>query len=234
MTVVFDKVKHSYTNSQTGERYVSVSQLLSKYKKPFETDFFAEKKAKALGTTKDKVLEMWDAGRQQACDRGVDYHSLLENYINGVEIKEFDDLQNIIGTFTQHFTKSDFKSIYCERMLFNHDYKIAGTSDLVCDVKKDYFDIYDYKTNKKFNLFSKYSKYLLSPIDHLQECEYNTYNLQLSLYAYMYEKETGRRVRRLGIFYFPHEGGLQFFHMPYMKIEALLLLKHYNNGQTDR
>ena len=50
------------------------------------------------------------------------------------------------------------------------------------------FDINDYKTNKVINFYSQYAKKLLPPMDHLDDCQYNIYALQLSIYAYFYEQ----------------------------------------------
>ena len=47
--VIFDSVKHTYTNPETNKIYISVSQLLKKYKEPFDSDFFASKIAKRDG-----------------------------------------------------------------------------------------------------------------------------------------------------------------------------------------
>ena len=46
--------------------------------------------------------------------------------------------------------------------------------------------IFDWKTNKKMNYRSKYQNMMLDPISHLEECEFSTYSLQLSLYNIYY------------------------------------------------
>ena len=66
---------------------------------------------------------------------------------------------------------------------------------------KDRFFIGDFKTNKRFNFYSSFNEYMIGPLSHLTVCEFNTYALQLSLYAYLYEKMTNKKCDGLVIFY---------------------------------
>jgi len=89
-----------------------------------------------------------------------------------------------------------------------------------------------HNTNKKFNFFSPYGNTLLKPFEHLQECQYSVYSLQLSVYALMYEMETGKKCRQIWIGYWDRET-LSFSKIPvmYMKNDAKKLLEFhkYNN-----
>ena len=81
----------------------------------------------------------------------------------------------------------------------------------------------------KFNIISKYNEYLLEPLDHLMNCEYNVYALQVSIYAYMFELLTGKSCQSLRIFYLRDSTGKywQEYNVPYMKLEVERLLNHY-------
>lgn len=221
--VTFDANTHTYTNEH-GEKYISVSTLLGEYKKPFDKEFFSRITAKKRGVSQDVVLKEWEQNTKNACDFGKVVHSIIEDYIKSGIIKDAE----IVDAFKKVFIKK-YVTIHSERILFSDKDKIAGTSDMIVDVNSDTFDVYDLKTNTKFDFDNKYNEYLLKPVHHLQNCKYNTYALQLSLYAYLYSLETGKKPRRLAIFYWDKKD-FQVYNVPYMYWETVVLLKHYNNS----
>lgn len=223
--VIFNKESHTYVNPVTNEIYISVSQLLSKYKEPFKKDFLAEKVAKKQKVSKQTILDQWDEANKKACDRGQNIHTILENYIKKGDIDDGD----IVKTFIKVFDKNDYIEVKNEHLLYCHDNKVAGTSDCIADVDEMHFDVIDFKTNKKFNFENKYGEYLKPPLNNLQHCQYNDYSLQLSLYGYLYSKLTGKRVRKIEILYYD---GISFIKIPvpYLYWEIQVLLKHYGQN----
>ncbi len=222
--VVFNEDKHTYQNPETKEFYTSVSSLLSKYKEPFDKDFHASKKALKEGVTKEEMLKRWDDITKKACDKGTNIHSIIESYIKDKQIID----EEIVYAFEQVFDPSDFKRVLSEEIVYDDNYKIAGTSDIICDVNDDCFDVYDVKTNKKFLFQNNYGKYLKYPLNNLQQCQYNDYSLQLSLYAFLYSGLTNKKVRKICIFYYD---GTKFvsYPTPYLFWEVLMLVNHFTN-----
>jgi len=218
---------HKYFNTETNEEYASVSKVLSQFKKPFDKIYWAEKKAKDYGTSVDEVLQMWDDLKDHSCVRGKNYHKIMEDFI--VEGKRTEDNDSLYDSFSLNIQPlGEVKGIHAERIVYSHDHKIAGMSDVIIDHPYNQFSIVDFKTNKNFRYHSKYGEYLLAPVDHLQSCEFNNYSLQLSLYAYMYSQLTGYKVKSLAINYLDQE--TQRWHnvpIHYMKYEALLLLRSF-------
>jgi hypothetical protein len=103
--------------------------------------------------------------------------------------------------------------IYPEAVLFSKKHSLAGTSDIVEDCG-DYFNIWDFKTNKKLNFISGYNQWLKKPVSHLSDCQYNVYALQLSIYAYMIQMQTKKKVGRLALFYLNPEKDYEFEIIP--------------------
>jgi len=225
--VIFDETQHKYTNPLNNKVYISVSQLLKKYKEPFDSDFFASKVAKRDGKTKEQVLEEWNKNTLAACNKGTEIHNIFENYLNTGKVEKKN--KKYIVELKKVFDKNEYKKINSELILHNDTYEVAGTSDIVADVNDEYFDVLDFKTNKKFLFYSKYGKYLKHPLNNLQECQYNDYSLQLSLYAFLYSNQTNKKVRQISILY--HDGS-QFhrYPVPYLYWEVTALLNHY--GKT--
>jgi len=129
---------------------------------------------------------------------------------------------------------SDYAMSYDELCLYDDEYRIAGTTDkLLCISKRKdgMVDISDYKTNLKkgIEFFSQYKKRLYAPLDHLEDCNFVKYSLQLTGYAYMFEKLTGRRVRKLFIHFIPPDNPMAHYRIPvmYMKNDFKLILEAY-------
>ena len=69
-------------------------------------------------------------------------------------------------------------------------------------------------------------------MDHLEECNYNTYATQLSGYAYMAEKTYGVKIGKLFIVWIRYnekDDKLDYtmIPVPYMKIEIEALFNHF-------
>lgn len=226
--VVFDEKSHTYTHTEYG-KLISVTTLLGKYKKPFDSHTHAARVAKREGVHINVVLEMWEAGKNKACDKGTKIHKLLEDYITGgVVVDRFDWMyESYNKSVDEHVSK--YKGVLCEQLFYNEDYRVAGLADLLYDHGGNEFTIGDFKTNKRFRFNSQYSERLLFPVDHLHSCEFNSYALQLSMYAYMYEQMTGKKCRGCVIFYL---NGRSFdtYHCNYLKSDVEKILKHYYEG----
>ena len=83
------------------------------------------------------------------------------------------------------------------------DTRICGMLDMLAyNTKDNTFEIYDFKTNKEIKYKTKFNKYLLPPINHLEECEFNSYSIQLSLYKYFIEAYTSIKINKTFVVWF--------------------------------
>lgn len=222
----FDPISHSYLNPYTDEQYISTTQLISKFKKPFDVERISKRIAEKEGVSQDEIKERWSKVNSDSKVYGSKIHSILEDYNSaGIVTEGYEDL---INAYKKLGIITDGDTLLVEEKLFNHLYKIAGTADIIRLEDKGGFSIFDLKTNKKFNLFNQYAEYLLHPLSHLTACEYTTYALQLSLYAFMYQGMTGRNVNQLGIIYYSKEdNSFLYYPAPYLKTDVLVLLNFY-------
>ena len=223
--IIFDAASHTYTNKE-GVKYISISELIGLYKKTFDVDFFSRMVAKKRGISQNVIKEEWKKNTESACAFGKDIHATVEDFIKEGKVDE----EHIIEEFRKVFPYTK-ETINSEYQLYNHEFKIAGTSDIIIDIGSDFFDVLDVKTNKKFDFFNKYGEYMLKPLDHLQNCKYNSYGIQLSLYAFMYSKLTGRKPRQLSIVYW-NKATFERYSVPYMFWDVNILLKHYSKPPT--
>ena len=230
--VYLEPIKHEYINDETGKKYLSVTKFIHRYVNDFPADEIATSMSRRADETrtKDDILNEWAENNKKALTYGTAVHELLEKVLKapgGILFTKDKKEQSIIDAFNDmNPIKSD--RVFAERVLHLEDVGIAGTADVIEDFD-DYFNVWDFKTNKQINFIDKYGKYMHSPLTHLSDCSYNTYALQLSFYAYMYAKETGKRVGRLAILWLNRETGeFEMFPIPYLErdIEMLIKLEH--------
>jgi len=222
----FDPVSHSYLNPYTEEQYISTTQLISKFKKPFDVELMSKRVATREGVSQEEIKERWKKINSDSKVYGSKIHSVLEDYNSAKIVTE--GYEDLINAYKKLRVIADDDTLLVEEKLHNHSYKLAGTADIIRLEDKGGFSVFDLKTNKKFNLYNQYSEYLLSPLSHLSACEYITYTLQLSLYAFMYQNMTGRNVNQLGIIYYnKEEKDFLYYPAPYMKADVSLMLEYY-------
>lgn len=228
--IQFDPIKHVYTNTHTGEEYISATTLLNRYKKPFDTKAAAERVAAREGTTSEEIQKKWKQINTDSKNHGTKIHNVIEAFQKNNIIT--DGYEDIIDSYKNISVLKEGGEILSEERLYSHNYKLAGTADLIRLEEKGGFSIFDIKTNKKFNLYNQYGEKMLVPLNHLTACEYTLYSLQLSLYAFMYQELTGRFVNQLGIFYY-NNSLKQFEYYPavYMKSDIQNMLSHYEKSK---
>lgn len=225
--VTLEPKEHLYRDRE-GKEYLSVSKFLSMLSEKFED-------TRAYKLASEETRLEWKAKGRAAANHGTNIHEALELYNKtGQILKDNSHMADAIRSVTDEY--KDYNKTYDEICLYNKDYRIAGTTDKICMLsnRKDCeVDLADFKTNiaKGVYYHSDYKKRLFSPLDHLQDCNYVKYSLQLSIYAYFFEELTGRRVRKLFIHFIPPGDMMKHHKIPviYMKNDVRLLLEEYKN-----
>ena len=186
----------------------------------------------------ENIKKSWEKEREDACFKGTKYHERKEEqaYNRGFEINPYTREKTItkIKKSPPGNKTLPFKDLweledgyYPELIIWNDLYEIAGTADKVfiyTKGKKRYVDIDDFKTNKEIKKQNNYQK-MKYPIEKLDDCNYNHYRLQISMYAWMLE-QFGFIVKNVG---FTHMNELYKFQYGRMKPNIIKLLKNYSN-----
>jgi len=96
------------------------------------------------------------------------------------------------------------EGVYPEHLVYLKSAKLCGQADLV-EIVNGYINITDYKTNKEiktkgFTNWEGITNKMFRPVNHLDDCNLNHYNLQLSIYAYIIKKHNPKlKVGKLNI-----------------------------------
>ena len=242
-TILFDPDKHRYT-TRLGKELTSVTRVIKKIIIPFDRDGISYNMAKQLAykegigvkEAQKRILDQWDSKLISATNRGNFIHNNLEKYLL---TGECDSTLDKAVTQLQSVFKGGHR-YYTEARTYVLSYMVAGMGDLVVQRqrgKQSIYDFYDYKTNEargiQFDSINRkktpvkhYNRFLMSPLDHLEDCNYNHYALQLSLYAFMAQITWGLNIGKLAILYIDNDLKLNQYPVPYMKMEVIALLKH--------
>lgn len=185
--IAFSEHDHRYIRLETGKQLVSSTTLIKKFKEPFETDIVAKRYAARHGLVATEVKDEWALKASTAATKGTYIHKMLEDLVNGIQITPLGKYpeEQVAMQFYNDFYKSGFwKPLAVEEILWS-DVGLAGQADAI--VENQYGDValIDYKTSKKIARDNDYGRKLKLDFKTLDDCEYNVYSIQLSLYKMM-------------------------------------------------
>ncbi len=236
---------HKYWH-EDGTQYKSVSKVIEAFKNKFDTEkmsYFSARKALRLLYNREpgeqevlakqiQLKKEWADKNKLACDVGTHIHNCLEHYGRTTKILDPKLEAMVRGIYS---LDKDYKKTWNEQILYSEDDEVAGTADkiLLRPGTKDVIDIDDYKTNiaQGIATSSKYNNRMKAPFDHLEDCNFVHYSLQLSIYAAMIEKQFNMKIGRLRLKYIPPFNPIAFKVVPiiYMKQEAHMMLQSHLN-----
>ena len=203
MSIIFTEEDHSYKSSNQDDSidWISVTTLTSFFKEPFDAKKIAQKVSKRknskwYGMTPKKIQEVWKKESERAMALGTFYHNQREDDLcslasierNGTTVPIFTPITKDKGVKISPKQKLD-PGVYPEHMVYLKSAGICGQSDLV-EVVAGKVSIIDYKTNKEIKMQSYVdwegiSQKMQFPVNHLDDCNFNHYALQLSIYMYI-------------------------------------------------
>ncbi len=196
--IQFSAHNHLYTSVIPDDKdWISVTALVHGLCEPFDQLAVATKCStrkpgrypnKWYGYTVQEILDAWNGESNRSTELGHWYHNQREQEL--CNNPELTVTQPIISNGTK--VASDQKlteGIYPEHIVYLENAGICGQVDKP-QVLKGLLHINDYKTNKEikrkgFTNWEGITKKMLKPVAHLDDCEFNHYALQLSIYMYI-------------------------------------------------
>lgn len=204
------------------QELVSGTTFIGTLKDKFDADFMAGKVAKKRGVDKETILAEWDYKRDFSSIKGTMVHNFAENYWGnkvfpyneqlvidkfGEDVirERYDECVKMFKEFYNEASKS-LVPIAMELVIGDSELGIGGMVDgLFWNDKMGELQIWDYKTNKQIRTTSEYRKRFKVPINWIEECEYESYSLQLNLYKYIIEKNTNLKIGKLYLVWIQEE-----------------------------
>ena len=209
MPVIFKEDGHIYQSldehlEKDQIKWTSVTSFIGLFKPKFDAEKQAKKSSKNKrskwhGMKPKEILAAWNGESQRAMDLGNWYHNQREENLcefNTIErdgvvvpiIRPIVDAKGIKMAPDQKLSDG----VYPEHFVYLKSLGICGQADLVSIVNGK-INILDYKTNKEikekgFTNWEGITSKMFKPVNALDDCNINHYNLQLSLYAYIIKK----------------------------------------------
>ncbi len=209
--IVFDEPTHTYTVDGSYVGWISTTGFVHSFFGHFDPDAIIAKmrgspkwpQSKYFGMTDEAIKKLWSDNGATASEAGTEMHLAIEMYYNEaaalipphvLQTKEWRYFMNFVRA-----TEGDIEPYRLEWEVFDTDIKLAGSIDAVFRRRSDgKFLIYDWKRSKEIKFENRFQKGL-GPMDHLDDCNYWHYSLQLSIYKYILEKEYGMSIVELAI-----------------------------------
>ncbi len=230
------------------EEFTPISSVYSSFFKKFDAMYWSEKKSVG-GLAQHRLLEEWRAKGAEASECGTFLHEQIEMFLLGKKPKfdyNFVFAGNIIkqqktlnietewGYFKRFMEENNITPFRTEWRIFDPEYKIAGTIDLICR-DGDAFSLYDWKRSKKIvndqgEIDQSCHSMGLYPIEHLADNTYIHYSLQQSLYRYILEKNYGIKIKDMFLLVL-HPNYQRYYKVKvdYLKEEVCSILSEFKN-----
>lgn len=201
--VQFDEESHTYT-IEGKKAGISTTGLIHQYCKPFDEEFIAPLSAKKQNKTVEQILNEWAYKRDYACERGNQVHLYAQGLWKGepyhtdftkidkMFIKELQYELPILNNQALNFYedyKDSYEFVEEEQFLYDANYDIAGSIDLLLRNKKNgKYAIADFKTYGELHK-KAYNKFLI-PLHKFDDNNVNHLSFQLEVYKQLFERET--------------------------------------------
>lgn len=213
------------------------------------TKHINKKLIKKLGLDKEVFLQKqneikseYQRKRDESCIRGTSIHSVFENSFYNRTTFDFSKYgyKDLAGEFTcieNRNTLAPGNGVYPEFLIsvVSKDglLRVSGQIDCLIIQGNDVY-IIDWKSNKSidktsyYNRSTKQHQMMKFPLNNRQDCNFEHYQLQVSLYAYMLQQiNPAFNIKGLKIVHIDHENQQHEYDCEYLKEDVERMLKHY-------
>ncbi len=234
--VYLDEPSHTYWD-RDGRQYQSFSRFADMFYEPFNVKIISAAVGRKEGRSGEEVAAEWGAYGSKRAGEGHQLDSAFDRYEQtGLILPEDEHLRPVIVSVVSEY--NEYYKCFQQQILYDTDNFVAGMTDKMClfsSHKDSPVDIGDYKSYTKgapqIDLDKegkRKHKYMLHCLSHLIDSKYNRVAIQLSFYAYLLQKKTGRRIGKLFIHLVPPNNPLGHVKIPvnYLKYEIENMLLH--------
>ena len=194
--IVFDEEPHIYYIDESSEGYISCTTFIHSFFGKFNAEEIASKllsgnNPKYKNKTKEEILDEWEKNRVEAASAGTKMHKNIEDNYNDKVVLDDSPEYSMFLKFKDDW--SQMQAYRTEWEIFDQEFKIAGSIDMIFKGGDGKFYIADWKRSKEIKKSNKFQKGT-PPIEHLDDCNFNQYSLQLNLYKHILEKHYGIKI----------------------------------------
>ena len=207
------------------ERLRSVTQIVDTLVPPFRKAHTAARIAAARGTTPKAILAQWEVAKQVSIAVGNAVHNFAEWAVLNLHTNLTQPALwpgppggcNIdVSGYTKGVSQFLFdqpalrRNLLPEVRIAHPELNLAGTVDAVGHDGENYY-LLDWKASKQFEYIS--SRHMKAPVADLFNCNFNSYALQLSLYAHILRERYDVDAQRLILVRLPGDDTYELHHV---------------------
>jgi ATP-dependent exoDNAse (exonuclease V) beta subunit len=204
--ITFYEPTHTYTIKGSSKGIISGTGFLHQFFPHFDAKKTIKKMMSSpkwpsspyFGMTADQIETMWSDKGKQASEAGTAMHLAIEQFLNGREdviepsVKETKEYNYFLQFWKDH--GEDLEPYRTEWEVWSEDHLLCGSIDMVFRRKSDgKFLIYDWKRSREIKTSNSYGKGF-APLEHLDDCNYWHYTLQLNVYRWILENLYGLEI----------------------------------------
>jgi ATP-dependent exoDNAse (exonuclease V) beta subunit len=197
--ITFYEPTHTYTIDGSSKGIISGTGFLHQFFPHFDAKATIAKMMKKpswpsspyYGMTAEQIEQHWSDKGKDASTKGTAMHLAIEQFVNGAldvidsEVKKTVEFQYFMNFWRDH--GHDLEPYRAEWSVFSEEHMLCGQIDMLFKRKSDgAFVIYDWKRSREIKTSNEWSKGH-APLDHLEDCNYWHYTLQLNLYRWILE-----------------------------------------------
>lgn len=210
--IVFQEEGHQYTITGLTEHPISVTTLIHLFFPEFDADVVIPKmmarnwaNSKYFGMSPEAIKTLWEKNGEEASHAGTLMHADIERFLNQ------ETVLNPTCTEHQYFqcfwkgfqvVNPCYVPYRTEWLVFDEERKISGSIDCVLKhVETGAVTILDWKRSKEIKKENRFEQGF-PPFEHLPNCNFSHYTLQLNIYRHLLETKYEQRVAAMYILVF--------------------------------
>lgn len=185
-----DEELHKYYLLDDPEfEFISATTFVKSFFEKFDQELVAARLVKNVpkyrGMEPQQLIEEWSRIAQEGTDTHKEIEMFIKNSVSPAMPKSI-----VACNWIESLDRNKF-DLYSEVIIYSKELGIAGTIDLmIVNKTTGQLGLYDWKTNRNIDSRSFDNRMGNTPVTrHLMDCHLIHYSLQLSLYAYILEKE---------------------------------------------
>jgi hypothetical protein len=224
--IQFEEESHTYTIDGVRDGWVSCTTFLHEFFGHFDADSVISKMmsspkwrlSKYYGMTAAEIKKSWSDKGEASSTAGTRMHLDIEHFYNAMpavpattySIEDgfaglaIDGWTPAAGTEWDYFCDyqrqhgSRFRPFRTEWLVFDDEYRVAGSVDMVYLKPDGTLAIYDWKRVEEVRTENRFQKGF-GPLTHLPDTNYWHYSIQLNVYRYIIQKHYGYIVSELAL-----------------------------------
>ena len=141
------------------------------------------------------IKNQWSNNSKVAKEEGTRMHKDIEDFYNDIDVEnESSEFKQFLQFYEDH---KDLEIYRTEWNIFCEILRLTGSIDAVFINKDGTLSLGDWKRSKDISKESFDGKCGKYPLDHIPDCNYYHYSLQLNLYRVILEKFYGKKVKEM-------------------------------------